>query len=306
MEKSIFAQRLNLVLKEQGLRQVDVLEKAAPYTLRYNTKLTRSDLSQYVSGKVIPGVEKLSILAEVLNVDDAWLIGFNTPQKGVEKEAIIDPKVDAIISDIKEKLKIDAKFLTVSDLREYLNCSYWEVLYFLKDVDFLPDAKSENPEKRRYFIYDIAHKLIKLNTDSADFKADNFPASASVQRINVYGKIPSGVPIKDVTDIIDWVAIPASWEGEYLALQIMGDSMEPEYRERDIVIVRQQSDCESEQDCIVHVNGLDATLHRVVKQPEHIMLQNLNTAYESKTYALDDKESVVIAGVVVELRRSIL
>ena len=82
MEKSIFSNRLKQVLQEQGLRrQVDLLEKAKSVAENSNTKITKSDLSQYISGKVIPGTEKLSLIALTLGVNEAWLLGFYAPKK---------------------------------------------------------------------------------------------------------------------------------------------------------------------------------------------------------------------------------
>ena len=57
------------------------MELAEPYTRQYGVKLNRSDLSQYLSGKVEPGQEKLSILAMALDVDEAWLMGYDVPQR---------------------------------------------------------------------------------------------------------------------------------------------------------------------------------------------------------------------------------
>lgn len=131
----------------------------------------------------------------------------------------------------------------------------------------------------------------------------NTSSSSRARRINVYGRIPAGVPIEAVTDIIDWEEIPADWPGEYLALQVKGDSMEPEYREGDIIIVRQQSDCESGQDCVVYVNGYDATLKRVVKHDDCLLLQPLNPKYEPKVYNYTDPDGVSVLGIVVEMRR---
>ena len=130
----------------------------------------------------------------------------------------------------------------------------------------------------------------------------NHPSPAP-RRINVYGRIPAGVPLEAITDIIDWEDIPGTWTGDYIALQVQGDSMEPEYRESDVIIVKVQPDCESGQDCVVYVNGYDATLKRVVKQQTCIMLQPLNPAYEPKIYDYTDPEGVTILGVVVEMRR---
>lgn len=66
-------------MSERNLRQVDILERAKPFCIKYNIKMNKSDLSQYVSGKVEPSQEKLVILGMALNVSEAWLMGFDVP-----------------------------------------------------------------------------------------------------------------------------------------------------------------------------------------------------------------------------------
>ena len=72
-----FSERLNQAMKIRSLKQVDVLEAAKPYCEKYGIKLTKSDLSQYVSGKVEPRQEKLTILSLALSVSEAWLMGYD-------------------------------------------------------------------------------------------------------------------------------------------------------------------------------------------------------------------------------------
>lgn len=149
----------------------------------------------------------------------------------------------------------------------------------------------------------IEDKGICTNSVRESSTPYNVSRTYNARRINVYGRIPAGVPLEAVTYIIDWEEIPGSWTGDYIALQVQGDSMEPEYRENDVIIVRVQPDCESGQDCVVYVNGYDATLKRIVKQQTCIMLQPLNHAYEPKIYDYADPDGVTILGVVVEMRR---
>ena len=73
------SQRLKEIMKIRNIRQVDILETALPYCEKYGVKLGKNDLSQYVSGKVEPGQEKLTILGMALNVSEAWLMGFDVP-----------------------------------------------------------------------------------------------------------------------------------------------------------------------------------------------------------------------------------
>lgn len=73
--------RLKQIMSDKGLKQVDILNLCRPYCNKYNVKLGKNDLSQYVNGKVDPGQEKLDILAEALNVSEAWLMGYDVPME---------------------------------------------------------------------------------------------------------------------------------------------------------------------------------------------------------------------------------
>lgn len=73
------ADRLKQLMNERGLKQVDILEACKPYCEKYGVKLAKNDLSQYISGKVQPGQDKLSILGLALNVNEVWLMGYNVP-----------------------------------------------------------------------------------------------------------------------------------------------------------------------------------------------------------------------------------
>ena len=81
MKVSSTSQRLQQILSERNLKQADVLRLAEPYCREYRQKLGRSDLSQFVSGKVIPGQWKLTLIALALNVSEAWLMGYDVPQE---------------------------------------------------------------------------------------------------------------------------------------------------------------------------------------------------------------------------------
>lgn len=79
MKKITTADRLSQIMAERGLKQVDILERCKPYCEKFGVKLNKNDLSQYVSGKVVPKQDKLSILALALEVNEVWLMGYNLP-----------------------------------------------------------------------------------------------------------------------------------------------------------------------------------------------------------------------------------
>ena len=80
MNKVTTADRLKEIMKDKGLRQVDILNLAKPYCEKYGVRLGKNDLSQYVNGKVDPRQEKLTVLGLALGVSEAWLMGYDVPQ----------------------------------------------------------------------------------------------------------------------------------------------------------------------------------------------------------------------------------
>lgn len=81
--------RLKQLMNERKLKQVDILNLSLPYCKKYNIKMNKSDISQYVSSKVEPSQEKLVVLGMALNVSEAWLMGFDVSpiRKDNSKEA---------------------------------------------------------------------------------------------------------------------------------------------------------------------------------------------------------------------------
>ncbi len=81
MNKVSTAKRLEQIMKERNLKQVDILNLSLPLCAKWDVKMNKSDISQYVSGKVEPSQEKLVVLGYALNVTEAWLMGFDVPME---------------------------------------------------------------------------------------------------------------------------------------------------------------------------------------------------------------------------------
>lgn len=128
-------------------------------------------------------------------------------------------------------------------------------------------------------------------------------------RIPVLGRIPAGVPIDAIEDILDWEELdPQQFnpDHEYFGLVVRGDSMYPEYLDGDIIIVQQTEDADSGKDVVAYVNGYEATLKRLYRYENgSIELRPINPNYESKKFSIEEvkAEPVVIRGIVKELRR---
>lgn len=141
---------------------------------------------------------------------------------------------------------------------------------------------------------------------------DNYPRQPEPTNgvwIPVLGKVQAGIPIEAVEEIIDYEEISKSMaeQGDYFALQIKGDSMEPQLYENDVAIVKQQNDCDSNDIAVVLVNGDVATVKRIKKRPEGLMLIPNNPAFEPMFYNNEQITNlpVTIIGKVVEIRRKL-
>ncbi len=131
-------------------------------------------------------------------------------------------------------------------------------------------------------------------------------SSEGAVSIPVLGEVAAGFPMFVSENIIDYEEIPAEMaaQGDYFGLRIKGDSMEPKISEGDVVVVRKQSDVDDGDIAVVLVNGESATVKRVKKRPEGLILSPTNPAFEPMFYSKDEviKKPVQIIGRVVELR----
>lgn len=147
-------------------------------------------------------------------------------------------------------------------------------------------------------------ELFEVSVDYLLGKTD-IPGNKYI-RIPVLGRVAAGIPIDAIEEIIDWedISAEAAGDGEYFGLQIKGHSMEPKISDGDVVIVRRQPDVDSGDIAVVLVNGDDATVKRIKKSPQGVMLIPSNPAYEPMYYSNEEIESlpVQILGRVVELR----
>lgn len=228
MLEDTFANRLKKALDYNNMRPIDLANKA---------KISKAQISNYLKGSYKAKQDKLYTIAKILNVSEAWLMGYDVDME-----------------------------------REWI------------------EEKSPS----------------ELSIDNARY----IETTTRTVKIPLLGKVPAGVPIEAIQDILGYEEIPASMlnSGEnYFALKIEGDSMYPEYMSGDVIIVKQQPDCSSGDDCIVMVNGDDATFKRVVKQEKNLILKPLNNQYEPYVFSEYDimTKPVKIIGIAIEVRRKL-
>ena len=175
-----FSNRLQKAMNLKNMKQVDLVEK---------TNIDKSLISNYLKGKYKAKQDNLYLLAKVLNVSEAWLMGYDVPMER-NSEDILN-KIGAIpISDI--------------------------------DVTNIP----------------------------------------------LLGTVKAGYDYLAQENIIDYISfkVDGNDKENYYALNVVGDSMTPLFDDGDTVIVHKQDDFENGDNCVVLINGEEATIKKFIKE----------------------------------------
>jgi SOS-response transcriptional repressor LexA len=138
----------------------------------------------------------------------------------------------------------------------------------------------------------IREELLPGHAGAASGRESNVRALSAGRAIPVINKVSAGYP-HDFTDL-DY---PPSVADEYVrcadvhdpqafAARVVGDSMEPAYREGDIVIFSPNSPLHSGDDCFVRFEQEGGTTFKRYYQddPTTIRLQPLNSKYPAESY----------------------
>ncbi|MGM0206477.1 hypothetical protein IGI96_000946 [Enterococcus sp. DIV0421] len=126
-------QRINQLMSERNLKQVDILNMSLPLQKETGIKMSKSHLSQYVNGKSSPDQHKLYLLSKTLQVNEAWLLGYDVPKNDNSEHNTspptqlipLDEKLGAKITELAKEKDISddamAKFIGIGmdDIEEY-------------------------------------------------------------------------------------------------------------------------------------------------------------------------------------------
>jgi repressor LexA len=126
------------------------------------------------------------------------------------------------------------------------------------------------------------------------------PRGRTVQ-IPLLGRIPAGIPVDSVEIVEGYIDTPETQvkDGQYFYLRVVGDSMiGSRIYEGDLVLVKKQCDVESGEIAVVRVNSHDATLKRVKKLNNQVILFPDNPKYEP---IIIHEEGAEIVGKVVKV-----
>lgn len=120
MQKPIdeFKNRFNKIISIRDMKPVELAEK---------TGLSKSTISHYMSGYTKPKSDRLYMLAKTLNVNEAWLMGYDVAMEG-------EPSLEEIITS-----QIKKQGTTLEDVAEKADVAY----EWLKDIGSFVPGKME-------------------------------------------------------------------------------------------------------------------------------------------------------------------
>lgn len=129
-------------------------------------------------------------------------------------------------------------------------------------------------------------------------------SSGGAEVIPLYGKIAAGTPIEALRDEGNMIEIPPSMmgRGEHYALTIAGDSMiNAGINDGDTVIIQKCDTAENGTIVVALVDDHEATLKRIRRSGNKIILEPENDEYEPRVL---EPERVKVQGKLVSLMRT--
>lgn len=121
-------------------------------------------------------------------------------------------------------------------------------------------------------------------------------------KIPILGVVKAGYDYLAEENIIDYIAFKVNGADKenYYALNVVGDSMEPLFDDGDTIIVHKQDDFDNGDNCVVLINGNEATIKKVYKGTTGIKLEAVNPYYPPRVFTEEEIKElpVKVIGVV--------
>lgn len=209
MKKSNTSERLRYIIDSRGLKQVEILEKCKPFCDKYGIRLAKNDLSQYVSGKVEPKQDKLSILSLALDISEAWLAGYDVPMMrdnsiipiGIQKFPLLGeiacgkPKFasESIECYVEAGTNIKADFCLKANGDSMINARIYDGdIVFIRSQSSVENGSiavvliDDEATLKRYFYYPEQNKLV-LQAENSKYEPLVY-IGEELENVRVIGK----------------------------------------------------------------------------------------------------------------------
>ena len=175
MRMKNISDRLREIMDARGLKQIEILELCAPICEREGIRIRKNDISQYVSGKVTPRRDKLSVLAEALEVSEAWLMGYGTELEAMGVMPI--PKTELV--PLVGTIACGAPILAEENIEEMVACPEGV------NADFCLRCKGDSMRDARILDGDIVYIKQQSEVDNGQIAAVLIDDEATLKRVYV-------------------------------------------------------------------------------------------------------------------------
>lgn len=279
MRKFTTGQRIKEIMKTQGLRQVDILDKTLPYQKSLGIKMSKSHLSNYVNNRSSPDNDKLRLLSSALGVNEPWLMGYE-----VDNTSNVATEISGNDSNETNLLK-----------------TYRELTQLRKENvnNFINNQLAEQKNNSQ-----STNKKEKPVRESVELAPNNILILDKKNGTTIYPDVigaAAGVGTCHYADSdLDEIMIPTSevcHHTDAIPMYVHGDSMEPKYFDGDIIWV----DTNDKSVNTYQIGVFDTTHGRVVKLKGVDELISINPKYPS--IELNEHLEFSTCGKVVDVIR---
>ncbi|HCY7573485.1 TPA: S24 family peptidase [Staphylococcus aureus] len=248
--------RLKHIMKIRNLKQVDIINKSKPYQKKLGISLSKSTLSQYINDVQSPDQDRIYLLSKTLNVGEAWLMGYDVDSYRVPDEERQDETIMSKINNIFSQLTPPRQ----ENVLNYANSQLDE-----------QNSKGDN--------------IVDINS----YKQEKI-------EVNVNGCVSAGVGerLHDETLFTEMVKGPIPTHD--LALKVNGDSMEPMFKDGEIIFVEKTHNIKNGQIGIFIIEE-EAYVKKVFVEDDRLTLVSLNKDYDDLHFYRN--ESVKLVGKVI-------
>lgn len=131
--------RIKKAMELKNLKQIDLVNL---------TKLSKSAISQYISGKYEPKQKALHLLAKALDVSEAWLMGYDVPIQRIEMIREVITSEEKSFLDLISRLDSNDR----NHLKKYIcNVLLSDEKYIRKKIqNFFETPSTYNVDKKQY------------------------------------------------------------------------------------------------------------------------------------------------------------
>lgn len=279
-------ERIRLQRESLGMSQEQLAQK-----LGYKS---RSSINKIELGANNLAQTKIKDIAKALKTTPAYIMGWETENYEDGTVEYFDDTLEEGI-DFLESNGYKVREVAGSEFNELLD-NEGNFLKRIENSDIVRTCEKTQCNDIKTFI-----KVLLQNAgDTLQHieKYDNLLPLPKTKKIPLLGDIACGCPILAEENIEALIAAPEHLHADFI-LKCKGDSMvNARIYDGDLVYIRQQADVDNGQIAAVLI-GDSATLKRVYKYTNKVVLQAENNAYEPLIYIDNELEEIKILGLAV-------